>query len=122
MLQRLLPAGTNVLKEPKILLMPPLRLLHLPLEEARGALREDFFVFALRQAGLDLSYLKGTRGQKTPDFLLRQMERNLVFEVGGKGKGRSRFKGIEADRKIVFSEGGSLSREAIPLNLAGMLA
>ena len=121
-LQRLLPAGTNVLKEPKILLMPPLRLLHLPLKEARGALREDFFVFALRQAGFDLSYLKGTRGQKTPDFLLRHKERNLVFEVGGKGKGRSQFKGIEADRKIVFSEGGPLSREAIPLNLAGMLA
>lgn len=61
-LQRILPAGSNVMKEPKILLMPPIRLLYRPIQEARGALREDFFVFALRQAGLPLNYLKGTRG------------------------------------------------------------
>jgi len=120
-LQRLFPVGTNVLKEPKILLVPPLRLLHLPLKEARGALREDFFVFALEQAGLELSYLKGTRGQKIPDFLVRHGGQNLAFEIGGKGKGRSQFKGIQADRKVVFAEGAPLNRETVPLHLAGML-
>jgi len=121
-LQRLFPVGTNVLKEPKILLVPPLRLLHRPLKEARGALREDFFVFALQQAGRELSYLKGTRGQKIPDYLVHHAGQNLAFEIGGKGKGRSQFKGIKADRKVVFAEGAPLTRETIPLHLAGMLA
>lgn len=120
-LQRLFPAGTNVLREPKILLVPPIRLLHSSLPEARGALREDFFVFALRQAGLDLSYLKGTRGQKTPDFLVRHEGQKIAFEIGGKGKGRTQFKGVQADRKVVFAEGAPLSSDTIPLHLAGML-
>jgi len=97
------------------------RLLHSSLPESRGALREDFFAFALRQAGLDLSYLKGTRGQKTPDFLVRHRGQKMGFEIGGKGKGRTRFKGIKADRKVVFAEGATLSSETKPLHLAGVL-
>jgi predicted AAA+ superfamily ATPase len=120
-LQRIFPAGSNVLREPKILLMPPVRLLYRPMEEARGGLREDYFVFALRRAGIPLRYLKGTRGQKTPDFLCEHDQKKLVFEIGGKGKGRSQFKGIEADRKFVFAEGVTLSEGKIPLHLAGML-
>lgn len=122
LLQRLFPAGSNVIKEPKVLLMPPVRLLYRSLEEGRGGLREDFFAFAMRQAGLALHYLKGTRGQKTPDFLLRREGRNLVFEVGGKGKGRSQFKGVQTDRKYIFGEGLPLSEGKIPLHLAGLLA
>lgn len=120
-LQRIFPAGSNVLKEPKILLMPPVRLLYRTMEEARGGLREDFFVFALRQSGIQLQYLKGTRGQKTPDFLCEHDRKKLVFEIGGKGKGRSQFKGIEADQKYVFAEDVALSDGKIPLHLAGML-
>lgn len=121
-LQCLFPAGTNVLKEPKVLLMPPLRALYHPtVEEGRGGLREDYFVFAMRQAGYVLNYLKGTRGQKTPDFLLEHEGRRIVFEIGGKGKGRSQFKGIRADRKIILAEQAKLSHERMPLHLAGFL-
>lgn len=121
-LQCLFPSGTNVLKEPKVLLMPPLRALYHPTAaEGRGGLREDFFVFAMRQAGYALSYLKGTRGQKTPDFLLEHEGRRIVFEIGGKGKGRSQFKGIRADRKIILAEQAGLSHERMPLHLAGFL-
>ena len=121
-LQSLFPAGTNVLKEPKVLLMPPLRALYHPsMEAARGGLREDFLVFAMRQAGYTLNYLKGTRGQKTPDFLLEHAGQRIVLEVGGKGKGRSQFKGIRADRKIILAEQAGLSEERTPLHLAGFL-
>ncbi|MFP4070371.1 MAG: ATP-binding protein [Opitutales bacterium] len=121
-LQCLFPAGTNVLKEPKILLMPPLRALYHPtVSEGRGGLREDFFVFAMRQAGYALNYLKGTRGQKTPDFLLEHGGRRIVFEIGGKGKGRSQFKGVRADRKVVLAEQAGLTAERMPLHLAGFL-
>lgn len=121
-LQRLFPAGTNVLREPKVLLMPPVRLLYQPMENARGGLREDFFVFAMRQAGYSLRYLKGTRGQKTPDFLLEHNGRRIVFEIGGKGKGRSQFKGLEANQKIILAENISLAEDRIPLHVVGFLA
>ncbi|MFP4674321.1 MAG: DUF4143 domain-containing protein, partial [Opitutales bacterium] len=121
-LQCLFPAGSNVLKEPKILLMPPLRALyHSTVATGRGGLREDFFVFAMRQAGYALNYLKGTRGQKTPDFLLEHAGRRIVFEIGGKGKGRSQFKGVHADRKIILAEQAKPTAERMPLHLAGFL-
>jgi uncharacterized protein len=122
LLQRLFPAGTNVLREPKILLMPPLRLLYRPLEEAEGGLREDFFAMAMRQAGIAIQYLKSTTGQKTPDFLIEHRSRKIVFEIGGKGKGRSQFKGVEADQKIILAPGIPLSPERIPLELMGFLS
>jgi uncharacterized protein len=119
--QRLFPVGTNVLKEPKILLMPPIRTLYNSGDHARGGLREDFLVFAMRQAGYSFNYLKSTRGQKTPDFLLDYEKTKLVFEIGGKGKGRVQFKGIQADRKIVLAENTKLTRDKIPLYLMGFL-
>ena len=63
-MQRLFPAGTNVLKEPKVVLMPPIRSLYRSAGMARGGLREDFFVFAMRQAGYSLNYLKKYPWQK----------------------------------------------------------
>jgi len=120
-LQRLFPAGTNVLKEPKVLLMPPIRRLYRPVDEVRGGLREDFFVMAMRQAGHKLNYVKSTRGQKIPDFLLQYGGSKIVFEIGGKGKGRSQFKGIQADRKIVMPEGGTVASDRVPLHLVGLL-
>ena len=122
LLQRLFPAGTNVLREPKILLIPPLRLLHRPLDEAAGGLREDFFAMAMRQAGIPIQYLKSTTGQKTPDFLIEHGGQKIVFEIGGKGKGRSQFKGVQADQKIILSQGGASSPGRIPLEMAGFLS
>jgi predicted AAA+ superfamily ATPase len=121
-LRRLFPAGTNLLREPKILLVPPIRLLHRPADEAAGGLREDYFALAMRQAGIDLRYLKGTRGEKTPDFLIEFGDRNLAFEIGGRGKGRSQFKGITADRKIILAPDAAPSPERLPLHLVGFLA
>lgn len=117
----LFPQGTNLLREPKVLMMPPLRLLYRSLEEARGGLREDFVALAMRQAGMPLHYLKTTRGAKTPDFQIQYQDTSVVLEVGGKGKGRTQFKGFEADRKIVFSEGASTGRDRLPLHLLGFV-
>ncbi|MEX2606123.1 MAG: AAA family ATPase [Kiritimatiellia bacterium] len=121
LLQRLLPEGTNVRKEPKVLMMPPLRLLYREPEEARGGLREDLFVMAMRQQGFEPAYVKGTRGEKIPDFLLSYQGKRVVIEVGGKGKGRSQFKGITADEIRIAAEGGAWDREHIPLHLFACL-
>ncbi|MGC9452774.1 MAG: AAA family ATPase [Oceanipulchritudo sp.] len=121
-LQRVFPAGMNVVREPKVLLVPPARLLEGPLDEVIGALREEFFALAMRQAGLELRYLKSTRGQKTPDFLLVHKGERIAMEIGGKGKGRSQFKGVTADRKIVLGQDIAPAPGRIPLHLAGFLA
>jgi predicted AAA+ superfamily ATPase len=120
-LQRLMPAGTNVLREPKILMVPPLRLLYREADEAVGGLREDFAALSLRQAGIPVQYLKGTRGQKTPDFLVECGGLSVALEIGGPGKGRRRFKGIEADRKLVVSEDPAPGFGRVPLHLLGFL-
>lgn len=120
-LRRLFPKGTNLLREPKILLVPPLRLLYRPIEESVGGLREDFFALAMRQAGFSSHYLKSTRGQKTPDFLIEHANQRVVFEIGGRGKGRTQFKGITADRKIVLAPGVPPSAEQLPIHLVGLL-
>ncbi len=121
LLQRLLPEGTNVRKEPKVLMMPPLRLLYRELGDARGGLREDLFIMALRQQGVDPAYVKGTRGEKIPDYLFRHQGERVVVEVGGKGKGRSQFKGITADRIRIAAEGGVWGDRRIPLHLFACL-
>lgn len=120
-LQRIFPAGMNVVREPKVLLVPPARLLERPLDEVIGALREEFFALAMRQAGLELRYLKSTRGQKTPDFLLVHKGERIAMEIGGKGKGRSQFKGVIADRKIVLGQDIAPAPGRLPLHLAGFL-
>ena len=72
-LHRVFPMGTNVMKEPKVVMALPYRLLYRPLDEAIGGLREDFFVEAFRSCGKEVFYLKSTRGQKTPDYLIRSL-------------------------------------------------
>jgi len=99
-LQVVFPQGTNVLKEPKILMSLPYRLLYKEFEQALGGLREDFFAQTCKMFGKNVSYLKSTLGAKTPDYVLS--DRNIVFEIGGKGKGRSQFKGFKADRKVLL--------------------
>jgi uncharacterized protein len=119
-LHRVFPIGTNVMKEPKIVMALPYRLLYRPLDEAIGGLREDFFVEAFRSLGKEVFYLKSMRGQKTPDYLMRDFE-DIIFEVGGKGKGRSQFKGVDIKRKIIFADGYDTADIRRPLFLAGML-
>ena len=69
-----------------------------------------------------MHYLKGTRGEKTPDFLVEYGGQRLAFEIGGRGKGRSQFKGIQADRKIILTPDIAPSLDRLPLYLAGFLA
>ncbi len=122
-LHQVFPKGTNVLKEPKVLMTVPYRLLFRPYEEALGALREDFFATMLTASGISFHYLKSTRGSKTPDYLIPHSGDKIVIEVGGKGKGREQFKGIKADKKVIFSHSDDLEPRGIrrPLFLLGML-
>jgi predicted AAA+ superfamily ATPase len=121
-LHQILPAGTNVLREPKILMAPPTRLLYRDYEDAVGGLREDFAVEAMKQAGLRFEYLKSTRGAKTPDYLVADAGGRLAIEIGGKGKGREQFKGVEIDRKLVFSHGSAPEGPRLPLFMLGFLS
>ena len=118
--KQIFPGGTNVMKEPKVLLALPYRLLFKDYHDAVGPLREDFFVSAMNTAGYELMYLKSTRGSKTPDYMLKG-DKSYIFEIGGPGKGRSRFKGIQADKKIIFSHSTRLDKNTRPLFFLGFL-
>ena len=117
LLNVVLPKGTNLSKEPKILMTPPYRLLYKPYEDCIGALREDFFVDAALRLKTELGYLKGVRGDKTPDYVLN----GVVCEIGGRNKGRRQFKGFAAKRKIIFTQPGTLDDIRRPLFFAGMM-
>lgn len=119
-LHQVFPAGSNVMKEPKVVMALPYRLLYKPLNEAIGGLREDFFVGALRALGKEVFYLKSMRGAKTPDYLVRDLQ-DIVFEIGGKGKGRSQFKGMDVQIKIIFADGYDMTDVRRPLFLAGLI-
>jgi predicted AAA+ superfamily ATPase len=116
------PVGTNVLKEPKVLMRLPFRLLYQPYDQALGALREDFFCEAMRVSGQPFHYLKTVRGAKTPDYMLGDGKDGLVFEVGGRSKGREQFKGIRADRTLVLAHGADLRDDVCPLFMLGYLS
>ncbi|MFO8052916.1 MAG: AAA family ATPase [Candidatus Omnitrophota bacterium] len=115
------PKGTNVLKEPKVIMYLPFRLIYKSYDQAIGAIREDFFVEVMRIKGWNFNYLKTKRGKKTPDFLMKLKDKNIVLEVGGKSKGRRQFKGIKQEEKIILTD--SLETEGIkrPLFLMGFL-
>jgi uncharacterized protein len=120
-LHQVFPIGTNVLREPKIVMALPYRLLYRTKEEVIGALREDFFVSALKAAKIEIRYLKSTRGAKTPDYFINYRNKKIVFEIGGKGKGREQFKGIKADYKLVFAHDNRIEKNRFPLFMAGYL-
>ena len=120
-LHRIFPKGTNVLREPKILMALPYRLLYKDFEEAIGGLREDFFVEVLKSLDINFYYLKSTRGAKTPDFLVPFKNEEIIFEIGGKGKGRQQFKGIEAKNKIILTHSLESQGARRPLLLFGFL-
>lgn len=116
-----MPAGTNVMKEPKILMSVPYRLLFSDYERSIGGLREDFFVESMSMAGKPVQYLKSVRGAKTPDYILSDHGSDIVFEIGGKGKGREQFKGIKVEKKIIFADSIENKGTKRPLFLAGCL-
>ena len=121
-LQRVMPEGTGVLKEPKIVMALPYRLLYRSFEDAVGGLREDFFVEAVKAAGLEVRYLKSTRGAKTPDYVIGGGKKRVVFEIGGKSKGREQFKGFSGRHKIILADGYETKGIKRPLFLFGLLA
>jgi len=121
------PEGTHVLKEPKVLLQPPFRLLYSDFKACIGALREDYFVFSLHAAGLPLCYVKSARGKKLPDYLISWNGDDIVMEIGGRGKGRSQFKNVQYDKKIILyhslddADPMEISYDRMPLFLTGFL-
>jgi len=118
---RVMPKGTNVMKEPKILMALPYRLIYRDYEDAIGPLREDFFVETMLSAGKDIYYLKTRRGAKTPDYVIPSGSGDIVVEVGGKGKGYQQFKGFSQKKKIVFTHGVETRGIRRPLFTAGMI-
>jgi hypothetical protein len=101
LIKMIFPRGTNVLKEPKVAMELPFRILFRKFNECIGELREDFFALAMEHYSVDFNYVKSTRGKKTPDYLFTIDDKKIVVEIGGAGKGRTRFKGVEYDTKIV---------------------
>ncbi len=125
-IQVIFPSGTNVLKEPKVLMHLPFRLLYNNYENAIGGIREDFTAEMLSMKKTEFYYLKSTRGAKTPDFLIKsdiknKLENDIVIEVGGKGKGREQFKGITVKKKIILSHKGNIEGIKRPLFLLGFV-
>ncbi|MDE0229318.1 MAG: AAA family ATPase [Spirochaetaceae bacterium] len=121
-LRQAFPAGANVLREPKVFMEPPYRLLYRSYDDCIGALREDFFALAMAQHAMPFRYAKSTRGAKTPDFVVALEGRDCVIEVGGRGKGRSQFKGLTYDRKVVLFHGDDQSHTPgarVPLHCIG---
>lgn len=115
------PKGTNVLKEPKVLMFLPFRLLYRDWNQCIGAIREDFFAEVMTMKGYKFHYLKTIRGAKTPDFLVEHENERIVIEVGGKGKGREQFKGINVEKKLILSHLYEEHRDKKPLSLLGFI-
>ncbi len=118
------PGGTNVRKEPKIMLALPFRLLYAGYENSIGQLREEFAVETLNILGIKFQYLKSNKGRKRPDYLLRNPSGNILVEIGGSGKGFSQFKGMDCTKyeKIIFSQNAvDLQVFKFPLYLMGFL-
>ncbi len=120
-LQRLFPKGTNVLREPKILMNLPYRLLYSDYDYSIGSLREDFVIETLKANGVNPYYLKSTRGAKTPDFLIPFGDEEIIVEVGGKGKGREQFKGMEKREKMILVHSDTAYGIKYPLFMLGFV-
>ena len=118
-LKCVMPVGTNVMKEPKILMRLPYRLLFQPYESAIGAIREEFFSEMMICKGLSFTYLKSTRGAKTPDYLVQSESESYVIEIGGPGKGREQFKGFDGKKNLILVHGTENRGIKRPLFLIG---
>ena len=116
------PYGSNIMKEPKILMYLPNRLIYSSFEQSIGALREDFATSVFRYLEIDYHYLKTTRGAKSPDFYFQVSGAKIVCEIGGKNKGHSQFKGLKGyDKKIVFRHTTNLRPGDFSLHLLGLV-
>jgi hypothetical protein len=115
------PKGTNVLKEPKVLMFLPFRLLYRDWSECVGAIREDFFAETMKMEDQQFHYLKTKRGAKTPDFLVDTADETVVVEIGGKSKGREQFKGIKVNKKLILTHSPDVKSNKKPLSLLGFV-
>jgi predicted AAA+ superfamily ATPase len=121
-IQQIEPKGTNVLREPKVLMMPPLRLLFQDLGAAMGGLREDFAVNALSRVGYVPQYLKGLRGEKTADYYVEFEGQKFLLEIGGASKGRGQLFSKEKDTGgVILKDGPPYNSAHRPLALLGFL-
>jgi len=115
------PEGTNVLKEPKVLMYLPFRLLYKSYQDSVGEIREDFFAEMLEMKEKAFSYLKTKRGAKTPDFLVKEEGEDIVVEIGGKSKGRQQFKDVIVSRKLILTHSQVVEGDRRPLSLLGFI-
>ncbi|MEX0595080.1 MAG: AAA family ATPase [Candidatus Paceibacterota bacterium] len=116
------PWGTNVLKEPKVLLTLPYRLLEQEFSNALGGLREDFAVDCLLRSKINFNYLKTKIGKKTPDLILNHNQEHIIIEIGGKNKSARQFKDVDPKlRKMIFSDSDLHKPGHLPLVLLGFL-
>ncbi|MFH1695222.1 MAG: AAA family ATPase [Candidatus Micrarchaeota archaeon] len=117
------PTGTNVLKEPKILFVPPFRLKYLKnkdFKENIGAFREEFFVENMKRLEAEIHYIKGKKGEKKPDYLVKFDGKEFVFEIGGKRKTRTQLKNYKKEKYILAFPSNSVNPYR-PLLFAGFL-
>ncbi len=127
LLNVILPAGSNVVKEPKILFVPPFRLVFAKDKDPQahlGALREDFFAESLAISGTPLHYVKGVRGEKAPDYLVTAGREQYFFEVGGKSKTAAQIAGSLRKAKKAYLLVHPARTDGLyrPLIFAGFLA
>ncbi len=118
------PMGTNTKKEPKILFKIPFRsyLSNQQQNVLLGAVKEDFFVDAVRNKRIKTFYLKNKRGRKLPDFMIDMEEKRYIVEIGGKSKGFSQFKGISDKYNKIIATYPYLKKDnSIPLFYFGFI-
>lgn len=117
-----MPRGTNVLKEPKVLLNVPYRLLYLDYDQSIGGLREDFTVGSFKQIDIPIAYLKNSRGKKLPDYSIELHQNKILIEVGGKSKNMKQFREEDATfERFVFKDGAPYDKQRRPLSILGLL-
>jgi len=105
-------ACESVRKEPKLYLTIPLRKFFAKkgFSVNLGALREEFFINHIRWIS-EVCYLKGKRGEKTPDFKVGEW----IIEVGGEKKSRYQKPDYIAVDGLLTGKG------RIPLFLFGLI-
>jgi predicted AAA+ superfamily ATPase len=120
---RIMPRGTNVLREPKILLNLPYRLLYGEYEKSLGGLREDFAVGSLQQAAVKISYIKNSRGKKLPDYVVELNQKKILIEIGGSSKGMAQFRDEDSSlERFVLRDGAPYDAQHRPLTALGLLS
>jgi len=123
LLKIVMPYGSNVTREPKILYALPFRAYFAEGaedEKLTGAVREEFFIHHIANIDVSVNYLKSLRGEKLPDYVIFHKNKRIVFEIGGAGKTRKQLKGISGAGRFVLSQPGNLEK-GMPLLLFGFL-